>query len=166
MRRGSDSVEDRFDLLPYISILMCLLGTLLLMTMSMAAVYLKNPGAVWITDSRSTEHSQTPVLVEWDGSAAVIRDRGRSTRIALGREARNWWRSDGTFLNREMAAFVDDMASRRSSEYVLFAVRPSGFGNFQSLAHEFRSQKVSVGYEPIEQDKAVRLRSDTKARQP
>lgn len=160
MRTDSSIAEDRFDLLPYISILMCLLGTLLLMTMSMATVYLKNPGAVWVPQARTTEHGQVPVLVEWDGSIASVHDRAGVTRIVLGLEPRRWWRSDGSFSNPHMVAFVDAMAARSASEYVLFAVRPSGFETFQTLAHEFRKRKVAVGYEPIEQHKSVRMRSE------
>lgn len=164
MRTESSIAEDRFDLLPYISILMCLLGTLLLMTMSMATMYLKNPGAVWVTEARTTEHGLVPVLVEWDGSTVSVHEHSGIVRIFLGREPRRWWRSDGSFGNREMVAFVDAMAARSASEYVLFAVRPSGFETFQTLAHEFRSRKIGVGYEPIEQHKSVRVRSEERQR--
>jgi len=165
MRRASLPMdEDRFDLLPYISILMCLLGTLLLMTMSMAALYLKDPGAVWETGARTAEHAQLPVLVEWDGNTVVVHRRKSILRIALGRDLRQWWGRDGSFANPQMAAFVQAMASRRDSEYALFAVRPSGFDSFQTLAREFRSQKIAVGYEPIEQNKPVRLRGGTEGR--
>lgn len=160
MRTDSSMAEDRFDLLPFISILMCLLGTLLLITMSLATMYLKNPGAVWMTEARTTEHVHVPVLLEWDGGTVSIHDESGITRIPLGSETQRWWRSDGSFVDARMNAFLDSMAARKGSEYVLFAVRPSGFDNFQTLASEFRTRKIAVGYEPIEQHKSVRLRSE------
>jgi hypothetical protein len=50
-----------------------------------------------------------------------------------------------------------EMKSKKKEVYALFAIRPSGFENFQSFLHEFRGRKISVGFEPIEQNKTVKL---------
>lgn len=159
MRRRVTDSDDCFDLLPYIAILMCLLGTLLLITMSMASIYVgPAAGVVWVPDFSGREHSKVPTLVEWDGETATVHLETQRKVILLGKEVRRWWRTDGSFRNREMAEFVNEMARRSASEYVLFAVRPSGFATFQLLAREFRARKVGLGYEPIEQQKTIRLR--------
>ncbi|HXQ69123.1 MAG TPA: hypothetical protein VN844_01485 [Pyrinomonadaceae bacterium] len=62
----------------------------------------------------------------------------------------------------ELSSFVIEMTAKRQTHYVLFAVRPSGFKDFQLLADEFRQKKVDVGYEPISQDKPVRLLQPSK----
>jgi hypothetical protein len=62
----------------------------------------------------------------------------------------------------ELSSFLTEMISKRKTHYVLFAVRPSGFKNFQLLADQFREKKVDVGYEPIPQDKNVRLLKTSK----
>jgi hypothetical protein len=147
---GRDSQqEDHFNLLPFIAILMCVLGTELLVTMSMAALSL-GAGATegWVPAVDSTRTTKTPVLVEWDGRKALIH-RGKAREelaVALDKTP-----------PPAIARFLDEMASQRETAYVLFAVRPGGFENYYQLAQAFRERKIAVGFEPIEQNKAVRL---------
>ena len=62
--------QDHFDLLPFIGIMMCLLGTLLLVTMCMAAI---NVGAGaregWVP--QPDPDAKIPVLIEWDETNVV-----------------------------------------------------------------------------------------------
>lgn len=152
-------------MLPYIALLMCLLGSLLLITMSMASINIgAGAGEGWISPLGSSDTKKTPLLVEWDGEKVSIQDPKGLKQISLGRETRTWWNSNGDFKSREMLDFLEEMARQREGSYVLFAVRPSGFGNFQVMAHEFRTKKVDIGYEPIEQGKAVRLLRSSEAK--
>jgi hypothetical protein len=157
--RGDTFSEDHFDMLPFIGILMCLLASLLLITMSIASINI-GPGAGegWIPTANDTDTRRTPLLVEWDGSTATIQYPGRNKRISLGKEVKEWWDSDWDLKNRDMLAFIKEMEGRKDTHYVLFAVRPSGFDNFQALVSQFRQKKIGVGFEPIEQTKPVRLR--------
>jgi hypothetical protein len=56
---------------------------------------------------------------------------------------------------------LEELKSRKDTHYALFAVRPSGFANFNELANRFRARKIVVGYEPIAKDRPVRLLSRT-----
>jgi hypothetical protein len=176
--------RDHFDLLPYIAILMCMLGCLLLVTMSMAALNM-GPGAGegWtpgegtnppprqagdgLVTAWETQHTnKTPILVEWDGVTMLIhRDRERQ-RIVLADPVVST--DKNTFFPKprgkirrpgdaEYAKFIDEMAARRETTYALFAIRPSGFDGFWSLRADFESRDIPIGYEPINQDKPVRL---------
>jgi hypothetical protein len=158
--RAHNPNEDHFDLLPFIAILMCFLGSLLLVTLCVASMNL-GPGAGegWIPATSTNKMTKIPVLVEWDGEKATVHRRERRQVIEMGANVRNWFlRSSGAFANPEMMALSQEMASRNETHYILFAVRPSGFGNFQTLGYEFRTNGVTVGYEPIEQTKPVRLK--------
>ncbi len=132
--------QDHFDLLPFIAIMMCLLGTLLLITMSMAAI---NVGAGasegWVPEADSG--LKIPVLVEWDGVHAI-------------------WHSDNGYQQLDansIAPLVEYLDTHRDSHYALFAVRPSGFANFRRFSAKFENRRLEIGFEPIEQGKAVRL---------
>ncbi|HXU18690.1 MAG TPA: hypothetical protein VN708_26515 [Terriglobales bacterium] len=158
-RRNQSQPVDHFDLLPFIAILMCLLGTLLLVTMSIAAINL-GPGAGegWIPTSDTKRMTQTPVLLEWDGEQAIVHRSEKRQPIEMGTNLRTWFVRSGAFANPDMVTLSTEMEQRRSSNYLLFAVRPSGFWNFQVLASRFRSNGIPIGYEPIQQTTPVRLK--------
>jgi len=158
------SQQEHFDLLPFIALMMIVLAVLLFITMAMASLNVGVGAAEgWIPTTTPNVNSKTPVLVEWDGEAAIIQQPSGHRHIALGREVRRWWNSDWRFRNDEMRGFWENMKSQSETHYVLFAVRPSGFENFQALASEFRDAGVSVGYEPVEQAKRIQLKIEKKA---
>lgn len=154
---------DHFDLLPYIAILMCTLGTLLLVTLCMAAINM-GPGAgeAWIPTSDTNRVTRIPVLIEWDGEAATVQRDQTRERIRIG--TRSIKLVDGEFKIMEpdddrprLESLLAEMALKKNSHYALFAVRPSGFKSFLSLRSEFDDKEISVGYEPIPQGKTVKL---------
>ena len=159
--RNHNQSKDHFDLLPFIAILMCILGTLLLVTISIAALSLgPNHGEGWMPRRDSSTTSKTPILNEWDGAIATIHNEGRKlvaswARATSRRVVNDYW------VNQENDPILDDFLTRLSQDqathYALFAVRPSGFDSFVHFADEFRSRNIDVGYEPIAQERPVRL---------
>jgi len=147
---GRESHEDHFDLLPFIAILLCVLGTELLVTISMATIGVGVGAAEgWIPAQSKSRAAKTPVLIEWDGDAAIVHRRGTRERLPL------------VFKGEETPAvlepLLDELKADRNSRYALVAVRPSGFRNYSRLLAEFRVLDITVGFEPIEQEKPVRL---------
>jgi hypothetical protein len=178
-RRYEARSQDHFDLLPFIAILLCILGCLLLVTMSIAALSIgPGVGEGWIPVAGPNQRTKTPVLIEWDGQSAVIHQSGRRTqakwsplfgRIELGdgpldmeklTEMLN--RKKSADLDLALQGLLDELVSQRETHYALFAVRPSGFENFERFADLFRDRKIDVGFEPIKQEKAVRLLRERK----
>lgn len=164
MRTASTS-EDRFDLLPFIAIMLCLLGCLLFVTMSTAALSLgPAAGEGWLPVTAAGGATKQPVLLEWDGVHvrahlagfhAVRWSADRGLRIVEGRVVLSEpvREPDQAEFERLLAHFSERLATH----YALFAVRPSGFESFQRLADAFRRRKIEVGYEPIAQSRPVRL---------
>lgn len=142
--------NEHFDMLPFIGLLMCVLGVLLFVTLSVAALALgPNAKEGWLPLD-GQDRKKIPILVELDGKSAVIHAENRSKLIEQFLDAKDK-------STPELSRFLTEMVSRRDTHYVLFAVRPSGFANFQLMADQFRNKQVDVGYEPIAQDKTVRL---------
>lgn len=166
IRRHEDQSKDHFDLLPFIAILMCVLGCLLLVTMGVAALSIgPGVGEGWIPTRDPKTESKKPILIEWDGTTATIHRDGRRVQA-------KWSKPSGVLLSDgewyelkqepgsespELRRFLDELKNQRATHYALFAVRPSGFASFNRFADEFRRFKIDVGYEPIKQEKAVRL---------
>lgn len=132
--------QDHFDLLPFIAIMMCLLGALLLVTMSMAAINIgAGAGEGWVPEPDAA--SKTPVLIEWDGVNTI-------------------WHAEGGYRTidpRHMAPLFAWLTAHKQTHYALFTVRPTGFGSFRTLAEMFEDRGIEIGFEPIEQGKSVRL---------
>jgi hypothetical protein len=177
LTRNSDQNKDHFDLLPFIAILMCLLGCLLLVTLSIAALSLGvGVGEGWIPTSDEGRAAKTPVLIEWDGKAALIHRPGRRTRAAwtpaftraelgdgpldFAKLSELLSRKEKQALDPALRELLDELAAQSATHYALFAVRPSGFETFDRFADLFRDRKIDVGYEPIAQEKSVRLLSE------
>jgi hypothetical protein len=157
------TTTDHFDLLPFISILMCVLGCLLLVTISMSAISM-GAGATeaWTTHglgaAGKTAPAKEPILVDWDGKIA---------RFQLeDRELTGEWSAENPDGNRVFQGALRIATSKKASSYLLVAVRPSGFATLVPLLDVLRTTGLDVGYEPVEQGRAVSLRSAKKAEAP
>jgi hypothetical protein len=156
---GQRQSTDHFDLLPYIAILMCTLGTLLLLTLSMTAINLGPNARIGIIPTFDTNApSKIPVLIEWDGLQVIVHHEGRKEIIEPGQPQLTF--EDGALKFSETGALkvvMSDLRARTNTHYALFAVRPSGFSNFISLRARFDREDISIGYEPFEQARPVEL---------
>jgi len=155
--------REHFDMLPFIAILMCTLGALLYVTMIVASLCI-GPGAGegWLPVHRPGEPTKEPVLVEWDGEVAIVHRDGERVRVAWDGKRQVTLQPDGSLVlaadeSSLLGQTVAALARKAATHYVLFAVRPSGFANFNRLADEFRRRKLDIGYEPIEEGRPVRL---------
>jgi len=157
--------REHFDMLPFIAILMCTLGSLLYVTLIVASLCI-GPGAGegWIPVYEKGQPRKIPVLIEWDGRTALVHREGRKDRVPwdgaqtvtlpdgaevlVGGEV-----SDASPLGR----LLSELVQRKETHYALFAVRPGGFETFNQFSDTFRERGIDVGYEPVEEGRPVRL---------
>ncbi len=159
MRGNNDRHADHFDLLPFIAILMCTLGCLLLVTLSMAAISVgpsKTEGWIPIYD-KTAKHPKKPILVEWDGSQLVVHTI--DDRIITGPfDASATSDSGGTpSFSPELQSFMDWIVANKDHYYVLLAVRPSGFGHIHTVHDAFTNRGLDIGMEPVDQARPIKL---------
>ena len=97
-RHYEDYSKDHFDLLPFIAILMCMLGCLLLVTISIAALSM-GPGADegWMLLRDSQDSSKESILIESDGATPIIHWRNQKLKANVLRYAS----SDASFTSHE-----------------------------------------------------------------
>jgi hypothetical protein len=70
--------SEHFDMLPFIGLLMCVLGVLLFVTLSVAALAIgPNVREGWVPIT-AQDRKKVPILLEWDGTAAVIDGENQS----------------------------------------------------------------------------------------
>lgn len=148
--------SEHFDLLPFINILMCTLGCLLLVALSMASLSLGSAPEEWRPETGGG--GKIPVLLIWDGETLLWKSGKRD--ICLGIQ------TNGSFvppacpagsMSRDLNELRTYFQAQRDTHYALIAIRPSGFANFSDVKKLFADQQVAIGYEPIAQNKQVRL---------
>jgi hypothetical protein len=161
--------KDHFDLLPLAGVLLCLLGTLLLVTLSKGAIDVGAGAEVgWLAQADS--QGKVPVLIEWDGSHAIWHSSKGLRRIeenfVLYTNSDGSWsrvnakgdveKVDGPQSNA-MDPLLDYLDAHRQTHYALIAVRPAGFKSFQRFAARFEARKIEIASEPIEEGRGLRL---------
>lgn len=169
MRKARESGKDHFDLLPFIAILMCTLGCLLFVTMSIAALSLgPGRGEGWIPVTDSSKMTKTPILVVFDGKKVEIHQEDgkivstswESGSITIDNNGKR--QPTGSTITPEFQQFLEWMYTRKATHYALLAVRPSGFKEMDLFLEEFRYRDIGIGAEPIDQGRSVRLLKEVK----
>lgn len=156
--RSSQLGQEHFDLLPFINILMCTLGCLLLIALSMASLSLSSAGETWNPTNGNGGTDKQAVLLVWDGRT-IVAQINQDTLCVI------WPTDNGTDAsacprNTKPGTFdqvLDYLRLNTGDHYALIAVRPSGFANFVRLRMTLTSARIDIGYEPIDQNKQVRL---------
>ena len=158
--RPANAAADHFDLLPFIAILMCVLGCLLLVTISMSSISVGvGAGEAWIPEGISTTqptNQKIPLLVEWNGSVAVFHrgeqrirttwSPGQGRTIRVGDQLLELDGSDAVTNSVEFQNQIRELRELRDSHYVLIAVRPSGFSSLMPFTREFRRAGITIGH--------------------
>jgi hypothetical protein len=163
MSNRTAQISEHFDLLPFISIMLCVLGCLLLITLSMAALSLGSAGEEWrqpcpaVGDADSQKvNSRSPILLIWDGSKVLTKLDIGSICVTYPQdqpavECPNHYRKGS------LDEIVRYLRETRDKNFAFFAIRPSGFEGFPRLRFEFDRDNINVGFEPIGQKKDVRM---------
>lgn len=160
MRFRREQGSDHFDLLPFIAILMCTLGCLLFVTLSVAAMSLgPERGEGWIPVYGDTGFKKTPVLLEWDGDSVVIHQvDGKTVTAAFDIEAFDKSPDENIApFAPHLQPFMTWLYHHKDTYYPLIAIRPSGFKTMRGLLHIFTYRNINVGYEPLGQKRAIKL---------
>lgn len=154
---------DHFDLLPFVSILMCTLGCLLFITLSIVSVSLTDIPTILTPVGQK----KSPVLIEWANPVSAIHTDG-GERIEVRWEPATWKQMETqtpqrdslgnrgeTLLPQALQANLDDISKHSDQKYALIAVRPSGLSTFKYLLTICEQGKMERGYYLVREDERV-----------
>jgi hypothetical protein len=138
------------ELFPFLAVLACMIGTLILIII------------VVTTGVLGSRRSITLVARDDDGRSVTLKPhyvevRGDGVLIHPGMEFVPAEQVDGgdTALRR----LLRQVEERRATEYVIVAVRPDGFALFDEVRDEVEGRGIQIGYEPVDADWKLRIRS-------
>ncbi len=141
MRRKSQPLQ--LDLFPFLSILACTIGTLILLVVVISVSSLSRERTTVQILARETAQNdgRTPRYLECRRDGVVIHPQQQL--VPQSELAPNTSR---------LALFLAGLRSRGDREYVIVAVRPDGFSCFEQVREQVERAGLAIGYEPFNAD--------------
>ena len=150
-RRGGVSVGSSLgaELFPFLSVLACVIGTLILLVILVTSGVLGSRRSITLVaeGSQGQNASLRPRYVEVTGEGVVLHPGGETVASSsLGRR------------DTPLAKLLREVAANREREYVIVALRPSGYPLFGRVRDQVEGQGIKIGYEPIDEGWKLRIR--------
>lgn len=128
------------ELFPFLSILACTIGTLILLIIVLTTQAL-DPQEVTIVakEGNGVNKSKTPRYIE-------CRDDG----IVLHPSKTFVPRADIRDADSPLQKLIKEIEGNKDNEYLVIVLRPNGVDMFQQIRTLVQSEGIDIGYEPIE----------------
>ena len=142
MRRRIKKHKNELELFPFLSVLACTIGSLILLIIVISTQTLdSNPEVTIIaqTDIGVNVRKQ-PRYIECKEDGVVIYPSQEFIPV------------DGLAQsNSPLLRLIAEVKANREREYVIVAVRPKGIKVFQTVRDLIEQEQIDIGYEPIEE---------------
>ncbi len=137
------------DLFPFLSVLACTIGSLILLIVVITSQTLSDEKTVTIEiiDEEGSNKTKVPRYVECGQEGVIIYPD--ETKVSL---------SD---LNVEGSAFrklLEELETRRDQEYIILAIKPDGYDIFYEARKLVEERRIDLGYEPIDEGWKLRVK--------
>jgi hypothetical protein len=144
-RRPAQTVE----LFPFLAVLACVIGTLVLLVILVTSGLLGSTRSVSLVGTSGPGHNSAlrPRYVEITGSGVILHP-GKEV-VPTGQIGRG---------NTALARLLREVAANRAEEYIIVALRPSGYPYFDDVRDQVEGKGIKIGYEPIDEDWELRIR--------
>ncbi len=148
MRHRSSSSPPEIDLFPFLSILFCTIGTLVLIIILLVVQANGNTKKVTIIakNSGSINQNKIPLYVECQKNGVII----HPSQEFVATEDLN---QSNSVLNQ-----LFSQIKAEKEEYIIVAIRPDGIEVFQKIRELIESEGIDIGYEPIDQDWQLQIK--------
>ncbi len=144
MSRQSRSKNIEMELFPFLSILACTIGTLILLIIVITAQNLGGSQEVIIVAAeRENEKGQNTKL-----TPRYIESQQEGIIIYPQREFIPQHQLDKT--NPKLNQLLSEIKKNKDNEYLIVAVRPDSIQVFKKLRDLIENEGIQIGYEPLE----------------
>lgn len=147
--RRSRGAGLQAELFPFLAVLACMIGTLILIIIAVTSGVLGEKRSITLVarDAYGRNLTLKPHYVEVRGDGVIIHP-GMEFVPAEDIGGRD------TALRR----LLRQVRERRSTEYVIVAVRPDGFELFPEVRDQVEGRGIQIGYEPLDAGWTLRIR--------
>jgi hypothetical protein len=145
--RGSHRTQP--ELFPFLSVLACIIGTLILLVITVSSSALGSRRSVTLTarDQVGQNKGLTPHYVEVKADGVVL----HPTLEFVPKQ-------DLKKADAPLRRLLQRVAANAGKEYIIVAVRPDGFSLFDTVRSEVEGRRIRIGYEPVPAEWKLRIR--------
>ncbi|MGD1919049.1 MAG: hypothetical protein ACFCAD_09230 [Pleurocapsa sp.] len=131
------------ELFPFLSVLACTIGTLILLIIVMTTQALEPQEAVVIAktdeDSKGANKTKIPSYIECRQDGFVLHP---------GKEFAP--RADFYDLESPFRKMIANLKANKEEQYLIIILRPDGLEMFNKLRNLVKEEGIDIGYEPLE----------------
>ena len=144
----SNSSSISVELFPFLSVLACTIGSLILLIIVVTAQSMGNQRVVTILARAEGEavNAKSPHYIECLEGGVII----HPGEEFIGIDAL-------TQPNSSLDVFLAKIAEKSEQEYLIMAVRPKGIETFYQVRDLAKDRKIDFGYEPIDEGWKLRF---------
>lgn len=148
MRRRFRKNKTEVELFPFLSVLACTIGSLILLIIVVSTQTLdSNPEVTIIAKTESGKNQgKQPRYIECTKDGLVIYPS--KTFIPKQNIQKE---------NPQLSKFISEVKKNSNKEYVIMAIRPQGIEVFQEIRDLLENEKIDIGYEPIEEGWTLKI---------
>lgn len=149
-RRGSPRPAIELELFPFLSVLVCTIGTLILLIIVVTSQILSNQRQVTIVARSESGQNQTktPRYIECQGNGIIIYP---SQDLVL--------KEDIDSPSSALRRLLDEVSRRRNEEYLIVAIRPDGIDVFDKVRNLIEKENIDIGFEPIDEGWRLKVKN-------
>ncbi len=137
LRRSSPALT--IDLFPFLSILACTIGTLILLIIVMTLQAIDSQAGMTIVAKQDTGNNQqkSPRYLECSKDGVILYPDKTLVPLAQINQ------------NAVLESLLQELKRNQAQEYLIVAVRPGGIQSFQKLRSLVEARGIDLGYEPL-----------------
>ncbi len=148
MRRRSRISKIETELFPFLSVLACTIGTLILLIIVVSTETLSdNPEVTIIAESEDGRNQKKqPRYIECKEDGVVIYPSEIFVPLTELNEP-----------DSALSKLITEVKEKQDKEYVIVAIRPSGIDVFRQVRDLIETEGIDIGYEPIEEGWTLKI---------
>ena len=144
--------QTEVELFPFLSVLACTIGTLILLIIVLTTQALEPQEAVIVAktdeDSGGSNQNKTPIYIEARENGFMLHpDKKFAPRADLYDEE--------SLLRRTIAT----IEANKDKQYLILILRPDGLEMFDKARNLVREKGIDIGYEPLEYGLDLKIES-------
>lgn len=141
-RRKHSRQAIELELFPFLSVLVCTIGTLILLIVVVTAQIAGNQRQVIIVakSENGQNQSKTPRYIECQKNGIIIYPNQEFVS-----------KQDIGMPNSALEKLLAEVSARRDREYLIVAIRPDGINVFEEVRSLVEQKNIDIGFEPIDE---------------
>lgn len=141
-RKRKSHQKTELELFPFLSVLACTIGSLILLIIVVSTQTLdSNPEVTIIAQSEDgVNQKKQPRYIESKEDGIIIYP---SQEFVPTNQLEN--------PNAGLMKLIKELANNKDQEYIIIAIRPKGIDVFEKVRNLIEKEEIDIGYEPIEE---------------